>query len=196
MKSSFSWIGILLLAIWLVRLVDAATPFYSLVQHGLQPRSLTGLQGVVLMPFLHGSFGHVLSNTISLAILLPLLIGLRKRPWMLVVLTSLLSGGLLWLVGRSENHIGASGLVFGLIGLLIVNGFLRRSLLGVGVAVLVGVLFGGTLLSGIMPGGEENVSWDGHLCGFVAGAAIAYFAGDDQKPAKPSETTSESEEDS
>ena len=190
MKSSLSWIGILLLAIWLVRLVDAATPFYSLVQHGLQPRSLTGLQGIALMPFLHGSFGHVLSNTISLAILLPLLIGLRKRPWMLVVLTSLLSGGLLWLVGRSENHIGASGLVFGLIGLLIVNGFLRRSLLGVGVAVLVGVLFGGTLLSGIMPGGEENVSWDGHLCGFVAGAAIAYFAGDDQK-VKPSESASE-----
>ncbi|MEL6106883.1 MAG: rhomboid family intramembrane serine protease [Planctomycetota bacterium] len=192
MKSSLSWIGILLLAIWLVRIVDAATPFYSLVQHGLQPRSLTGLQGVVLMPFLHGSFGHVLSNTISLAILLPLLIGLRKRPWMLVILTSLLGAGLLWLVGRSDNHIGASGLVFGLIGLLIVNGFLRRSLLGVAVAVLVGVLFGGTLLSGVMPGGEENVSWDGHLCGFLGGAAIAYFAGDDQK-VELRESTSEDE---
>ena len=180
MKTSFSWIGILLLAIWLVRLVDAIIP-YSLVDHGLVPRTMAGLQGVVLMPFLHGSFGHVLSNTISLAILLPLLIGLRRHPWPLVAFTSVGGAALLWLIGRSDNHIGASGLVFGLIGLLIVNGFLRRSLLGVGIAVLVGVIFGGTLLSGIMPGGEDNVSWDGHLCGFVAGAAVAYFAGEDRR---------------
>ncbi|MEO1525123.1 MAG: rhomboid family intramembrane serine protease [Planctomycetota bacterium] len=182
MKTSFSWIGLLLLAIWLVRLVDAIIP-YSLVDHGLVPRTVTGLQGIVLMPFLHASFGHVLSNTISLAILLPLLIGLRKSPWTLVVFTSLAGSALLWIIGRGDNHIGASGLVFGLIGLLIVNGFLRRSLLGVGVAVLVGVLFGGTLLSGMMPGGEDNISWDGHLCGFLGGAAIAYFAGEDQKKA-------------
>ena len=187
MKTSFSWIGILLLAIWLVRLVDAIIP-YALVDHGLVPRTLNGLQGILLMPFLHANFGHVLSNTISLAILLPLLIGLRKRPWTLVVFTSLASATLLWLVGRSHNHIGASGLVFGLIGLLIVNGFLRRSLLGVGVAVLVGVIFGGTLLSGLMPGGEENVSWDGHLCGFLGGAAIAYFAGEDSKKTEESES--------
>jgi membrane associated rhomboid family serine protease len=60
-----------------------------------------------------------------------------------------------------------------LIGLLVVRGFLKRELVAIGVAVLVGVLFGGTLISGIVPFRADNVSWDGHLCGFLGGAATA-----------------------
>lgn len=174
MRREFYWIGIVLLVMWLVRIVDATIP-YTLSDYGLQPRRLVGLPGIITMPFLHDSFGHLLSNTASLGILLFLLVSSRESPWLLAALTSVLGAALLWLVGRDANHIGASGLVFGLIGLLIVNGFKHRHPVPVGIAIVVGILFGGTLLWGIVPSGEA-VSWDGHVCGLIAGSAVAYYA--------------------
>ena len=174
LQKKFYWIGVFLLALWLVRIVDATIPL-SLVEYGLYPRRLSGLAGIVTMPFLHADFGHLFSNTASLGILLGLLVGSQKSPWHLVLLTSLFGGALLWLVGRNANHVGASGLVFGLIGLLIVNGLLRQRLVPIAVAILVGVLFGGTTLSGILPGGDQQVSWDGHLCGLIGGIAVAFL---------------------
>lgn len=179
LQKEFYWIGIFLLALWLVRVVDAAIPL-SLVDYGLRPRWLVGLMGIVTMPFLHSDFGHLFGNTISLGILLALLVGSQKSPWPLVALTSVLGASLLWVVGRNANHVGASGLVFGLIGLLIVSGFLHQRLVPVGVAILVGILFGGTLLAGVLPGGADEVSWDGHLCGLIGGVAVAFLVGQRQ----------------
>lgn len=172
MQKEFYWIGILLLAMWLVRIVDATIP-YSLVDFGLQPRRLGGLPGIVTMPFLHDGFVHLFRNSVSLAILLALLVSSQRSPWQLVVLTSLFGTSLLWLVGRNANHVGASGLVFGLIGLLIGLGILNRRIVSIGVAILVGILFGGTLLWGIIPGGQPDISWDGHICGLLGGIAVA-----------------------
>ncbi len=180
MRKEFYWIGIVVLVMWLVRMVDATIP-YDLNDFGLQPRTLRGLPGILLIPFLHGGWVHLFSNTISLVILLALVVSSRESAWWLIGLTSVTGASLLWLVGRNANHVGASGLVFGLIGLLIVSGFLRRSLIPVGVAILVGILFGGTLLSGILPGGDANVSWDGHLCGLLGGVAVAFLAGDGRR---------------
>ncbi|MCA9139224.1 MAG: rhomboid family intramembrane serine protease [Planctomycetales bacterium] len=177
LQKEFYWIGILLLVMWLVRIVDATIPA-SLVDYGLQPRRLIGLPGIVTMPFLHGGFGHLFSNTTSLGILLALLVSSQKSPWLLVALTSLIGGSLLWLVGRDANHVGASGLVFGLIGLLIVSGFLHRRLVPAVVAVVVGILFGGTLLWGLLPGSHPQVSWDGHLSGLIGGVVVAFWSRD------------------
>lgn len=179
MQRQFHWIGIILLAMWLVMIVDATIP-YDLAKYGLWPRRLIGIPGIVTMPFLHGGFGHLFSNTVSLAILLALLVSSQKSPWVLATATSLAGAALLWIVGRDAIHIGASGLVFGLMGLLIVSGFLNRRLVAVGVAILVGILFGGTLLSGIIPNASTEVSWDGHLCGLVGGVLVAFFTADER----------------
>lgn len=169
------WIGVFLLVLWLVFFVDVMIP-YDLTVWGLRPRTIGGIPGVVLMPFLHGGVSHLFGNTVSLAILLGLLAGSRSRPWLSVCLIIGLSGALLWIIGRGDIHVGASGLAFGLIGLLVVSGFLEKRPLAIAVAVLVGLLFGGTVLTGLVPDFSGNVSWDGHLCGITAGVGVSILA--------------------
>jgi membrane associated rhomboid family serine protease len=166
--------GILLFVgtIWAVFLVSRAFP--TLDSFGVVPRTLVGLVGVPAMPFLHANLHHIVSNTLPLLILLMLLAGSKAQSWEIVVAVIVLGGGLLWLFGRSAIHIGASGLIFGLIAFLIVSGLLEKRIVPLVIAVLVGFLYGGTLLSGIMPWVGPHVSWDGHLCGAVAGGAVAY----------------------
>ncbi len=173
MRKEFYYVAAFLVAIWLVYIVDTIIP-YPLTSWGIHPRRFVGLVGIALMPFLHANFFHIFSNTISLAMLLGLLVGSRDRPWPIVAALVLVGGGLLWVVGRDANHVGASGLVFGLIAFLIASGILEKKLLPIVIALLVGFLFGGTLLWGIVPRIGSEVSWDGHLCGAIGGAAIAY----------------------
>ncbi|TWT50175.1 Rhomboid family protein [Rubripirellula amarantea] len=171
-KSAYS-VFLVVLAMWLVRIVDAIIPA-DLNTWGLIPRTLTGLIGIPLSPFLHGGFGHLISNTIPLVILLMLTISSRHRPWPVIIAITLGGGSLLWIVGRNASHVGASGLVFGLIAYLITVGFREKQMVSLGIAVLVGFLFGGTLLSGVVPVFTSPVSWEGHLCGAVAGLVVGY----------------------
>lgn len=172
MEKPLGWIGITLLVLWLIQIVDAALPA-DFAQWGLYPRSLAGLLGIFTMPFLHGGFGHLLGNSVSLGILLALLATSQPNAKWLAVLTAIGSGCVLWLVGRSANHIGASGLIFGLVGLLVCTGYFDRRPVPIIVALAVGILFGTTVLYGLMPG-AEGVSWDGHASGLVAGVAVAF----------------------
>ena len=127
------------------------------------------------LPFIHGGFGHLLGNTIPLAILLTLLAGSRSSSWLVVVELVLLGGGLLWCFGRSSaTHVGASGLIYSLIAFLIVSGLLEKRLVPLGIAILVGFLYGTTLIFGVLPSFAQHISWDGHLFGAIAGAIVAY----------------------
>lgn len=158
--------------IWGVFLLDRLLP---LERFGLIPRDWGGLMGIVTMPFLHSNFSHLLNNTVPLAILLTLLAGSRADSRVVVILVTVLGGLLLWLFGRGYAlHIGASGLVFGLAVFLIVSGLLEKRTVPLLVSVLVAFLYGGTLLAGILPW-QRGVSWDGHLFGGIAGAAVAWL---------------------
>ncbi|QDT13015.1 rhomboid family intramembrane serine protease [Planctomycetes bacterium K23_9] len=174
MRSPFYFVAAFVLSIWLVFLVDWPIP-YDLSQWGIHPRRLTGIPGIALMPFLHGSFYHLFSNSIPLAILLVLLVGSQRKPWQVVTGIVLLNGALVWLMARSDtNHVGASGLVFGLIGFLILNGFLEKKVVSIIVALVVGFFFGSTLISGMIPQIGGEVSWEAHFFGAVSGAVVAY----------------------
>jgi membrane associated rhomboid family serine protease len=166
--------GVLLFVgtIWAVFLVSLAFP--SIDSWGVVPRTLVGLVGIPAMPFLHANLHHIVSNTVPLVVLLILLAGSKARSWEIVIEVVLLGGILLWLCGRPAIHIGASGLIFGLIAFLILSGLLEKRILPLGIAVLVGFLYGGSLVSGIMPWVGPQISWDGHLCGAIAGGAVAY----------------------
>ena len=162
---------ILLLAMWLVRIVDFVIPI-DLNQFGLLPRTPRGLVGIGMMPFLHANFGHLISNTIPLAILLGLTVASRHRAWPIIAAIVIGNGVLLWVFGRSANHIGVSGLVFGLIAYLITVGIREKQLTSIAIALVVGILFCGTLLTGMLPRWSSVISWDGHLFGGISGLIV------------------------
>ncbi len=143
-----------------------------LQQYGLIPRSLQGISGIFTMPFLHANTSHLFSNLVPLSVLLILLAGSQAHSARVVILATLASGTLLWLFGRSALHIGASGLVFALCTFLIMAGLLERRPTSIAVATLVVLLYGSTLLSGILPT-QSGISWDGHALGALAGLGVA-----------------------
>jgi membrane associated rhomboid family serine protease len=186
-RQELLYILIFLGVIWAVFFVSCALP--SLYLYGIVPRTTSGLIGIPLSVFLHANLGHLYANTVPLFILLALLAGSKARSWEIVLLVTLLGGALLWLFGRPwfggppTVHIGASGLIFGLIAFIIVSGFLEGRIAPLFLSLAVGFFYGGTLLWGILPTAGPSVSWDGHLFGAIAGTVVAYLLTKEDKPA-------------
>jgi membrane associated rhomboid family serine protease len=155
--------------LWIVEIANAAD-HYRFDRFGLVPRTAGGLWGVLTEPFLHASYGHLAGNTLPFVLIgwVVMLAGIGVFATVSAVV--LVAGGLLtWLVGPSNTVIvGASGLVFGWLGYLIARAVFSRRLKWIGVAIAV-LFFFGTLLVGLFPSLNSNVSWQAHVCGFVAG---------------------------
>lgn len=169
LRRDLTGIAIFVAIIWIVFLLDRFLPLEAL---GLIPRSLSGLTGIIAMPFLHADFKHLIGNTVPLAVTLFLLAGSRADSGIIVVMITLLAGVLLWLFGRTALHIGASALVFGLIAFHVFAGVFERRLTSIIIALGVGFFYSTTFLQGILPF-QRGVSWEGHLFGGIAGAAVA-----------------------
>ena len=139
------------------------------------PRELRSLPGVVGMPFVHGSWWHLISNTMPLLILGGMVMFRGSRYFGAVTFAIMLLGGiLLWCFGRNAAHIGASGLAFGYLGFLVTRGLCERSWQSIGVAALVVFLYGG-MIWGVVPR-DDGVSWEAHLFGLLAGMVVARVA--------------------
>jgi len=145
----------------------------SLDSYGIFPRKLLGLRGILFAPFLHGSFAHLIGNTIPFLTLgwLVMLRETRDFFWVSVI-TALVSGTGTWIFGSSGFHIGASGVVFGYLGYLLLRGYFERSALSIAISLGVGTLYG-SLLWGLLP--RYGISWEGHLFGFVGGVLAAWL---------------------
>jgi len=142
---------------------------------GIQPRELDGLYGIIFWPFLHGNIYHLLSNSFALFFLLLLSLVFFKRLTIpAIVIITLVGGGAVWIfAGRNTVHIGASGLIFGLIGFMISSGIFRKELKALLLAVVVLLLYGGLLLT--LTVRIPGISWHGHLFGFLAGVFAAWL---------------------
>ncbi len=159
-------------ALWAVQTVNWVVGYRLNPAFGLIPRQVDGLDGIMGMPLLHGSLGHLASNTPPLLVMGALLAATATRA--LVAVNAVIvgvGGALVWLFGSTAIHIGASGLVFGWFGFLIARGLVDRSPVTLGAALLVGLLYG-AMLWGVLPG-RPGVSWEAHLFGALAGAAAA-----------------------
>ena len=164
----------LLAVMWLVFIVDYYL-FGGLLSayYGLHTREMVGLPGIVLSPFFHGSWGHLLSNSVPFLSLAGLLVFFYPRLWPRVLASLWIGTGLLvWVLGRPAVHIGASGVVYALAAFLAFSGFFRRDFRAIAVSLLVLFYYGGMIV-GILPG-QEGVSWESHLLGLVMGILGAY----------------------
>ncbi|MFI2260411.1 rhomboid family intramembrane serine protease [Streptomyces tubercidicus] len=164
------WVALL----WLLEGVDFATGG-ALDTFGITPREPAELADVVPAAFLHFGFGHLAANTLPL-LLLGLVAALRSgvRRFVAVALLIILASGVgVWLTAApGSNTAGASGVVFGLFGYLLVRGFIERKLLDIGIGLVVGVLYG-SILWGALPT-DSGISWQGHLFGLIGGVLAAF----------------------
>ena len=170
--------GLLLLAgivglMWLLEVVNTLDS-NRLDNDGIWARSLGHLWGIFTAPFLHVSFQHLISNTVRF-VFMGVIIALHgARRLALVTLIVLVVGGLgTWLIAPSHSiTVGASGLVFGYATYLLVRGLFDRSALEVLVGIIVGVVWGGALISSVVP--HYGISWQGHVSGAIGGVVAAY----------------------
>jgi len=153
---------------------------YSLTSFGIVPRSIQGLAGIVAAPFLHGSWGHLLVNSVSL-VLLGAFTMVRRRSdfWTVGAIGAFVSGLGTWLIGASGSvHVGASGVIFAYLGFLMARGWVERSAGAILLSVLVTWLFGG-MVWGVLPTVGAGISWEAHLFGFLGGILAARALGSD-----------------
>lgn len=159
---------------WLVFLANELFWHGELARHGIIPRHLSGLPGILWAPFLHVSFQHLAANTAPLLILGAILCGRSKGEFAAVTAAGiLLGGGLTWLLARSAVHVGASGLVFCYFGYLASLAFFRRSIPTFLLSLVCIIGYGG-MLRGVLPR-SNGVSWEGHLLGLCSGIAAAWL---------------------
>lgn len=168
-------LAVFIAIIWLVELADWLIFDEALDAYGVQPRTVAGLKGILFMPFLHRGFGHLLANTIPIIILGWLVMIRQTTDIFVVAVVTIIVGGLgAWLFGASNSvHVGASGLIFGFFGFLLARAYFERSLTAIALAVLVSVLYGG-IIWGVLPG-QDGISWQGHLFGFIGGILAAHL---------------------
>lgn len=168
-------LGALIATLWIIELFDWLVLRGALDGWGIQPRTLGGLQAIVVAPWLHAGFGHLLANTIPLVVLGWFVMLRSTQDFLIVMLASLLASGFgIWLFGGASTiHLGVSGVVFGLFGYLLARGYYERSMVAIAMAVVAFMIYGG-MVWGMLPL-QNGVSWQGHLFGFIGGAMVAYL---------------------
>ncbi|MER7171282.1 rhomboid family intramembrane serine protease [Streptomyces mesophilus] len=163
------WLALL----WLLEAVDVASD-HALDTYGISPREFGELRDVVPAAFLHYGWDHLIANSMPLLVLgfLAALSGIRR--FAAVVATIVLVSGLgVWLTAPAYSvTAGASGVVFGLFGYLLVRGFVDRRIGDVVIGLLVGAVYG-SILWGVLPT-TDGISWQGHLFGLLGGVVAAF----------------------
>jgi membrane associated rhomboid family serine protease len=158
---------------WGVFLVEAILNL-DFGAYGIFPRAMFGLRGVLFAPLVHDNFNHLISNSAPIFVLSFIMMYFYRRVAVRsVMMIYLLTGFAVWLFARKVFHIGASGVVYGMLSFVFWSGIFRRSLKSIILALIVTVLYSG-YLGGILPT-QEGISWESHLLGAIVGIFTAYW---------------------
>ncbi len=168
-------LGAIVLFLWLLEGVDWLFLRGRLDYFGIHPRTLSGLRNIVFSPFLHNGFGHLFTNSLPFLILGAFVYIRGAKDFIYVTaITALVSGLGIWLFGGTNTvHLGASGVIFGYFGYLLLRSYFERSIQAILLAVVAFFIYG-SMLWGVLPI-QSGVSWLGHLFGFVGGGLAAYW---------------------
>lgn len=161
----------ILAVLWIIHGVNFIL-HYRLNVFGILPRTTFGLIGILLAPLLHGSFSHLLFNSLPLFLLLNLVLLTGIDNFMVVSLfITILSGLCVWLLGRPALHVGASGVIMGYWGYLMVNAILYPSIVTILLIIFCFYYFAG-LFASLLP--KAGTSWESHVFGFLTGLFVSY----------------------
>ena len=157
---------------WAVFVVNALLGG-SLLRLGIIPRTTIGLRGILFAPLLHASLNHIVANSIPFVVLGWMVMLRDERHFIPVTLAGMVGSGLMaWLVGAPGSvHIGASGVIFGYLGFLMLSGWYTRSFGSILLSLIVTLVWG-SLVLGMIPG-EPGISWPAHIGGFLGGVLAA-----------------------
>ncbi len=175
--------GIFVFLMWLTRITESLFEL-DLAGLGIYPLTIKGLPGILLSPFIHEDFRHLLNNSLPLLLLsVALFYFYSEIAFRIFSLTYILTGALVWLGGREAWHIGASGLVYGLASFLFFSGIIRKYYRLTALSLLIVFIYG-EMVWGLFPGIYKNISWESHMLGFISGIflALIYRHEGPQKP--------------
>jgi membrane associated rhomboid family serine protease len=160
---------------WIVEILDLLVFRGTLDRFGIQPHQIIGLRGIIFAPFLHGGLGHLIANTIPFLTLGWLVMLKETKDFFVVTPITMLVGGLgVWLFASPNSiHIGASILIFGYLGFLLLKGYFQRDFSSLFLSIVVAFMYG-SLVWGIFPS-WPGISWQGHLFGFIGGIIAAWL---------------------
>lgn len=172
-REQLPFMGYMLLGLWVFNIINWLLCRSNLNALGIYPRSTFGLIGIVFAPIPHGNFNHLFFNSIPFFALGMIILGLGRDVFLAVtVLTTLMSGAIVWLIGRKCLHIGISGVISGYFGFLLCLAYLYPTLISLVLALVVLYYFG-SIITGIIPT-SDAISWECHLAGLVSGVAVMY----------------------
>lgn len=176
LQTPLTIIGGFIVLLWVIEIADQLIFGGGLDSFGVRPRTITGLWGILWAPFLHGGFRHLIANTGPLLILGSIVMLSRPlRDFFKVSFIVTIIGGLgTWLIApMGQVHLGASGLIFGYFGFLLLSAYFERSCRAIVIALIVLLLYSG-IIWGALPQGN-GISWQTHLFGFIGGGMSAYL---------------------
>jgi len=170
--------------LWTIEAIDWLLPL-RLDLFGIWPRTEIGLRGIFLAPFLHGNFAHLAANTAPLVVFGWLILLGGVSDFLFVSAVAMIVSGLgTWLIGAPGSvHIGASGVIFGYFGFLLLRGLFERSPMSIIVSLIVGFAYG-SFIWGVLPN-QPGISWEGHLFGFLGGVLAAQILGNQRRNSRP-----------
>lgn len=170
---------------WVVEVVNSLDSYRLDTDGGIVPRDIDRVWAIFTSPFLHAGWQHLIDNTIPF-VFMGIIIAMRGAAKLaLVTLIVIVVGGLgTWLIAPSGTEtVGASGVVFGYATYLFARGLFDRSALQIFTGVVVGVVWGGALVSSVVP--HAGISWQAHVCGAIGGVIAAWLLAGRQAASRP-----------
>lgn len=178
LKSQINIIGTFIAIFWVVEIVNQIFFGDRLDYFGIIPREMVGLRGIILAPFLHADFAHLIANTVPFAILAWFVMLQNTNDFFIVSFYSMIVSGIgVWLFAPLNSiTVGASGLIFGYLGFLLLRGYFQKNTPSIALSLMVVFLYGG-MIWGVLPS-NPHISWLAHLFGFIGGILAAKIIAD------------------